>query len=568
MKNLQLLLFLSILLFSCTQKEKADLILINGNILTLDAKNPEVTAIATKGDKILAVGTEAIVNQHKSNRTKIIDLKGQLAIPGLIEGHGHYMRLGHTLMQLDLRYAKSWEEIVNMVERSVEKAKPGDWILGWGWHQDKWEKVPFQSHEGLPFHHSLSAISPDNPVMLSHTSGHGEFINGKAMEMAGITAETSNPTGGEIVRDAQGNAIGMLRESAAQLIDNVYNAYQASRPAEELEKEHRQQVALAAQEALENGITSFQDMGSSFEEVALLKTMAEEGNLPVRLYMAIHDPTEIMAEKLAEFRMVGYGNNYLTNRCIGEKVLDGALGTHGGWLLEPYIDLPHSSGFNVTPVEEIEKSAKLAVKHDYQLAIQGIGDKATRVLLDIYQRTFQENPNQSDWRWRIEHAQVIHPDDLQRFKELEVIAGIQGVFACSDGPWVASRLGEERTRERGYLWRTLIEEGIRVMNGTDPPVEDIDPIASFHCSVSRVLGNGEIFQPEQRMTREQALKSYTIDNAYAAFEEDIKGTLEVGKLADITVLSKDIMTVQETEIMDTEIVYTIVGGEVKYENKQ
>lgn len=564
MKNHYCLLLLLAILISCTQKETADLVLINGKILTLDTNNPQVAAIAAKGDRILALGTTSEIEQFKGEQTKVIDLKGQLATPGLIEGHGHYMSLGRTLMQLDLSKSKSWEDIVAKVEIAVKNAQPGDWILGWGWHQDKWEKVPFESHEGLPLHHSLSAISPDNPVMLSHTSGHGEYINAKAMEMAGITKETANPLGGEIVRDAQGNAIGMLREAAAQLIDDVYNDYEQSRPAADLEKEHRQQVALAAQEALENGITSFQDMGSSFEEVALLKTMADEGNLPVRLYMAIHDPTEIMAEKLAEFKMIGYGNNFLTNRCIGEKVLDGALGTHGAWLHEPYIDLPHSSGFNVTPVEEIEKSAELAVKHGYQMAIQGIGDKATSVLLDIYEQNFNANPNQSDWRWRIEHAQVIHPDDLKRFRDLDVIAGIQGVFACSDGPWVASRLGAARTKERGYLWRTLIDEGIRVMNGTDPPVEDIDPIASFHCSVSRVLGNGEIFQPEQRMTRAQALKSYTIDNAYAAFEENLKGTLEVGKLADITVLSKDIMTIPDEEIPDTKVVYTIVGGQIKY----
>lgn len=564
MKNHYCLLLLLAIFLSCSQKETADLILINGKILTLDTDNPQVAAIAAKGDRILALGTTSEIEQFKGEQTKVIDLKGQLATPGLIEGHGHYMSLGRTLMQLDLSKSKSWEDIVAKVEIAVKNAQPGDWILGWGWHQDKWEKVPFESHEGLPLHHSLSAISPDNPVMLSHTSGHGEYINAKAMEMAGITKETANPLGGEIVRDAQGNAIGMLREAAAQLIDDVYNDYEQSRPAADLEKEHRQQVALAAQEALENGITSFQDMGSSFEEVALLKTMADEGNLPVRLYMAIHDPTEIMAEKLAEFKMIGYGNNFLTNRCIGEKVLDGALGTHGAWLHEPYIDLPHSSGFNVTPVEEIEKSAELAVKHGYQMAIQGIGDKATSVLLDIYEQNFNANPNQSDWRWRIEHAQVIHPDDLKRFRDLDVIAGIQGVFACSDGPWVASRLGAARTKERGYLWRTLIDEGIRVMNGTDPPVEDIDPIASFHCSVSRVLGNGEIFQPEQRMTRAQALKSYTIDNAYAAFEENLKGTLEVGKLADITVLSKDIMTIPDEEIPATKVVYTIVGGQIKY----
>lgn len=565
MKNLLLLLLLFSLQLGCEQKEKAELILFNGKILTVDPSNPEVEAIATAGDRIIALGSLSEIKRYEGNNTRMIDLQGKLAIPGLIEGHGHYMRLGQTLMALDLRYAKSWEEIVEMVAEKVEEVEDGTWILGWGWHQEKWIQKPQKSYEGLPYHHELSAISLNNPVMLSHTSGHGEFINAKAMEMAGITKDTPDPEGGEIVRDEKGEALGMLRESAAKFIDDVYDAYLESRQPEDLEQEHRQQVALAAQEALENGITSFQDMGSSFEEVALLRTMASEGNLPVRLYMAIHDPAEIMEDKLEEFRMVGFGNNYLTNRCIGEKVLDGALGTHGGWLLEPYVDLPHSSGFNVTPIDEIKRSAELAVKYDYQMAIQGIGDRATRELLDIYETNFDANSDRSDWRWRIEHAQVIHPDDLQRFRDLEVIAGIQGVFACSDGPWVASRLGESRTQERGYLWRTMIDEGIRVMNGTDPPVEDIDPIASFHCSVSRVLGDGSIFAPEQRMTREQALKSYTLDNAYAAFEEDIKGSLEVGKLADITVLSKDIMTIPMEEIPETKVVYTIVGGTVKYE---
>lgn len=566
MRHYLLLSAFILLLPSCENNPTpADLILVNGKILTMDQQGSQANSIATKGDTIFAIGSQADILLYKGSSTTVIDLEGKLAIPGLIEGHGHYMRLGHTLMHLDLRYARSWSEIVDMVAKAVEATDPGEWILGWGWHQDKWDNLPNPSFEGLPFHHSLSAISPDNPVMLSHTSGHGEYINAKAMAMAKITDSTPDPEGGEIVRDEQGQAIGMLRESAATFIDNVYASYEEKRSPEDLEKQHRRQVALAGQEALENGITSFQDMGSSFEEVALLKTMAAEGNLPVRLYMAIHDPSELLAEKLAEFRMVGYGNNFLTNRCIGEKVLDGALGTHGGWLLEPYSDLPRTSGMNVTPIEEIEKSARLAVKHNYQIAIQGIGDKATRVLLDIYEQTFKDHPEQNDWRWRIEHAQVIHPDDLLRFKEMDVIAGIQGVFACSDGSWVARRLGQQRTKERGYLWRTMIDEGVRIMNGTDPPVEDIDPMASFHCSVSRVLGNGSVFAPEQRMTRQQALKSYTIDNAYAAFEEDIKGSLEVGKLADITVLSKDIMTIPDAEIPSTQIEYTIVGGQVRFQ---
>jgi predicted amidohydrolase YtcJ len=252
-------------------------------------------------------------------------------------------------------------------------------------------------------------------------------------------------------------------------------------------------------------------------------------------------------------------------RTIGEKVLDGALGTHGGWLLEPYSDLPRSVGFNVTPVEDIEASAALAVEHGYQMAIQGIGDRAARVLFDIYEKEFEKHPDESDFRWRIEHAQVIHPDDLPRFEELGVIPGIQGIFACSDGPWVVERLGEERTKERGYAFRSMIDSGAIVQNGTDPPVEEIDPIASFHCSVTRELPDGTIFLPEQAMTREQALRSYTWNNAYAAFEEDVKGSLTPGKYADVTVLTKDVLTVPDDEIRSAEIAYTIIGGEVKFE---
>jgi predicted amidohydrolase YtcJ len=223
---------------------------------------------------------------------------------------------------------------------------------------------------------------------------------------------------------------------------------------------------------------------------------------------------------------------------------------------------------NVTPVEEIEASAALAAEHDYQMAIQGIGDRAVRVLLDIYEREFGRRPDKKDFRWRIEHAQVVHPDDLPRFAKLGVIPGIQGIFACSDGPWVRDRLGEERTKERGYIYRSMIDSGAVVMNGTDPPVEEIDPLASFHCSVARELPDGTIFLPEQAMTREQALRSYTLQNAYAAFEEDVKGSLTPGKYADITVFSKDLLTIPAEEIRSAEVVYTIIGGEVKYERSE
>ena len=542
----------------------ADLVLRNGRIVTVDGQSPQVSALAIKGDRITAVGNDRDMLRFTGRKTQVIDLKGMLAIPGFIEGHGHFYSLGASLMELELRYANNWDAIISLVAEEVKKLKPGTWIIGRGWHQDKWDAKPQPNVEGLPFHHKLSAVSPQNPVFLSHTSGHGVFINKAAMQAAGISRITVDPSGGEIVRDEYGEPIGMLREYAAQPVREALAAYKAQRTLKEVEADMRRQVLLAAKNAIENGITSFQDMGSTWEELDHLKIMVEESNLPIRLYMAVQEPAVEMEEKLADYRLLGYGNNFLTIRCIGEKVLDGALGTHGGWLLEPYNDLPRSYGLNVTPIPEIRHSAELAIKHDYQLAIQGIGDRAARELFNIYEEQFNLHPEKQDHRWRIEHAQVTHPDDLPRYAALGVIPGTQGIFACSDGPWVLDRLGAERTKERGYIFRSMAESGALIMNGTDPPVEEISPIASFHCSITRKLPDGSIFQPEQRLTREQALRSYTINNAYAAFEEDIKGSITPGKLADITVLSKDIMTVPEEDIPGTEIVYTIIGGEVKY----
>lgn len=547
--------------------EPADLVLVHGKIVTVDDDVPEAEALAVREGLILAVGSDADIEPYIGDDTRVVDIDGLLAVPGLIEGHGHYMSYGASLMELDLRNARDWAHIVSMVEEAVAEAEPGEWIVGRGWHQDKWDSRPEPSVEGLPTHESLSAVSPDNPVFLSHTSGHGVFVNRRALEAAGLTRESEDPPGGEMVRDAEGNLIGMLREAAADPAREALADYRDQRSPEEIERVRRRQVQLAAEDAIRNGITSFQDMGSTFETVDLLKTMADEGNLPLRLYIALEETAEDMEDRLADYRLVDYGNGYLTVRTIGEKVLDGALGTHGGWLLEPYADLPRSVGFNVTPVEEIEASAALAMEHDYQMAIQGIGDRAVRELFDIYETEFEKHTGENDFRWRIEHAQVVHPDDLPRFAELGVIAGIQGIFACSDGPWVVDRLGEERTEERGYIFRSMIDSGAVVQNGTDPPVEPIDPIASFDCSVTRRLPDGTIFNADEAMTREQALRTYTIHNAFAAFEEDVKGSLTPGKYADVTVLSKDILTIPGDEIRTAEVLYTIIGGEVKYENR-
>ena len=542
----------------------ADLLLVNGDVVTVDDAMPRAEAVAIRGDRILAVGSTGDLLSYRTGKTEVIDVGGAMVIPGFIEGHGHYTSFGGSLLILDFRHATSFAEIVAMVGAAAADTPDGEWIVGRGWHQDKWSAREETLVEGLPVHDSLSEATPDHPVMLIHTSGHAVFVNQHAMDLVGVDGTTVPAEGGEIVLDEDGEPTGMMREAAQDVFRVAYSGHQGRRPAGVAEAELRRMITLAGEESLRHGITSFQDLGSTFAEVDLLKVMADEGALPVRLYMAFEEQAADMAGRLDEYRMIGYGNHFLTVRTIGEKVLDGALGTHGGWLLEPYADMPRSRGLNVVPVEEIEASAALAMKHGYQMAIQGIGDRAYRELLDIYEAEFAKHPDKEDLRWRIEHAQVIHPDDVARTVELGVIPAVQGIFACSDGPWVEDRLGPERTRERGYIFNTLAEAGAVPTNGTDPPVDEISPIASFHCSVTRRLPDGTLFQPQEAYSRERALYSYTMGNAIAAFEEGLKGSLTPGKLADITVLSKNLLTATDDEILDTEVVMTIVGGRVRY----
>jgi predicted amidohydrolase YtcJ len=575
MKPIRPLLLLAIVLLgACGRPDSqeadpvADLLLVNADVVTVDPALPRAEAVAIRGEFILDVGTSDALSNYRGQDTEVIDLQGQMVIPGLIEGHGHYTSFGGSLLILDFRYAKSFAEIVSMVADAAAETPAGEWIVGRGWHQDKWDTKESRLVEGLPVHDSLSEATPDHPVMLIHTSGHAVFVNQHAMSLVEVDGNTSPPPGGEIVKDANGRATGMMREAAQDIFRVAYSGHQGRRPAGVAEAELRRMITLAGEESLRHGITSFQDLGTTFAEVDLLKTMADEGNLPVRLYMAFEEQAADMAGRLDDYRMVGYGNNFLTVRTIGEKVLDGALGTHGGWLLEPYSDMPQSHGLNVVPVEEIEASARLAMEYDYQMAIQGIGDRAYRELLDIYAAEFAKHPDRTDLRWRIEHAQVIHPDDVSRTVELGVIPAVQGIFACSDGPWVEDRLGEERTRERGYIFNTLAEAGLVPTNGTDPPVDEISPIASFHCSVTRQLPDGSLFQPQEAYSRDRALYSYTMGNAIAAFEENIKGSITPGKLADITVLSQNLLTVPDEALLDTDVVMTIIDGRIRYRDGQ
>lgn len=548
---------------SDTEHAAADLVLTNGKIVTVDDTLPEAQALAVVGDTIVAVGSSDEMAEYIGPATRVIDLEGRLAIPGFIEGHGHYMGVGQAKMILDLTTVKSWDEIVAMVADAARDAEPGEWISGRGWHQEKWEATPEGSVDGVPTHHSLSQVSPDNPVYLRHASGHAAFANEAAMRQGGVSPETPNPDGGEIVHDARGEPTGLLRETAQRLVGAALDRAREQMTAEELDEEQRTQARLAAEEALSKGITSFQDAGSSFATIDLFKQLADEGNLPVRLYVMIRSSNESLAESLPDYRWIGYGNNHLTVRAI-KRTIDGALGSHGAWLLAPYEDMPTSSGLNTAPVEDVARTAALAIANDFQLNVHAIGDRANREVLDIYENAFAANPDRHDLRWRIEHAQHLNAADIPRFGSLGVIASMQGIHCTSDAPWVLKRLGAQRAEEGAYVWQKLWQSGAVVTNGTDAPVEDVDPLASFYASVSRKLTDGSVFFPDQRLTREQALQSYTRNNAFAAFEEDLKGSLTPGKLADITVLSKDIMTIPEDEIPTTDVLYTIVGGKVAY----
>ena len=556
---------LMVLCSSTAGAQAATLALINGHVVTVDSAKPEAEAVAIAGDRIIAVGTNAEVRRLVTRSTHVIDLQGRLAIPGFIEGHGHFTELGESKLVLDLTAERTWDAIVARVAAAARTAPRGTWIVGQGWHQEKWDRPPSPAIEGNPVHASLSAASPNNPVVLDHASRHARFVNAEALRLVGITNATPNPAGGEIVRDGSGAATGLLRESAQYLTDTARARSDSSRTPGEREAHARHVVELAGADALAHGITSFHDAGSSFATIDLFKRLASERALPVRLYVMVRwEPVARMDSLLDRYRMIGYGDGFLTVRTI-KRQIDGALGSNGAWLLEPYADLPRSTGLPLERPESLQRVADLALRHGYQLATHAIGDRANREVLDVYERAFTSHPGTTDVRWRIEHAQHIAPPDVPRFKRLGVIASMQGIHTVSDAPWIPSKLGPERAAAESYLFRSLWDEGVVVTNGTDTPVEAVDPIPSFYGMVSRMTKDGHVFVPSQRLTRAEALRAYTLNSAFASFSERELGSLTPGKYADVVVLSKDIMTIPEREIPTAKVEYTIVGGRVRYE---
>ena len=564
MKYLLLVLFFTTLIACSTDDTSADLIIDNANIWTVSQEQPKAASMAIKDGKVLKVGTSEEIKKLAGPETETLDAGGNFVMPGFIEGHGHFSGLGSSLQNLNFLRSKSWEEIVSMVKAKVETLEEGEWVEGRGWHQEKWETSEEAIFDGYPGHQKLSDISPDNPVVLFHASGHGLFANAKAMDMAGISKETGDPFGGRIVRDKQGNAIGMFEERAMGPIRSIYMDYLETLDKDELHQKWLEGIELAEKECLSKGITSFQDAGSSFGQIEEYTAMAEAGELDIRLWAMLRHSSERMKGKARSARVIDAGNKFFTCRAIKTEV-DGALGSYGAWLLEPYHDKQEFHGQNTTEISEVQKIADIAIESDMQLCVHAIGDRANKEVLDIIEKEQAEKADLKDARWRIEHAQHVDPADIPRFKDLGVIAAMQGIHCTSDALFAENRLGEKRAREGAYAWRSFLDAGVVIANGTDAPVEDVDPIESFYASVTRKrVDNGFEFFVEQAMTRGEAIYSYTLGNAYAAFEENDKGSLEEGKLADIVILSKDLINCQDDEIMDTKVLWTIVGGEVKY----
>lgn len=560
------LLIASALLYSCSdnaEKPTADIIIHNAEIYTADkSSSPEAfTAIAIGGDKILALGSKEQMDSLSNEHTQYHDAKGQFVMPGFIEGHGHFSGMGETLQNLNFLKDTSWQQIVKKVEDKVCDLKPGEWIYGRGWHQEKWDINPEQSHSGYPTHNTLSQISPDNPVILVHASGHSLFANAKAMELAGISVESADTVGGTIIKDDFQNPTGVFEENSMDHIKLAFNNYKKSLDAAAQTDLWYKAIELAQQECLENGITSFQDAGSKFYELDRYEQLAIEGKMNIRLWAMARHSSEEMTGKIGAYRKVDVGNGHFTCRAIKTEV-DGALGAHGAWLLEPYSDKPGFIGQNTTEISEVSKIADLAAQHNMQLCVHAIGDRANKEVLDIIEK-HKDTINSK--RWRIEHAQHLNPTDIMRFKSTGAIASMQGVHCTSDAPFVVKRLGMLRAKVGAYAWKALLNQGVTIVNGTDVPVEDIDPIKNYFATVTRTrVDNGMEFFVANKMSREQALRSYTIDAAYGAFEENQKGSLEVGKYADLILLNKNLLTCSDQEILDTKVMTTMVGGEVKY----
>lgn len=566
MKHNFFLLVLALAMSNCSYEPYYDTILYNGDIYTIDSTGSRAGSIAIVDGRIAAVFADRFPKDTALAQSSV-DMRGAFMMPGLIEGHGHFSGLGMSMVNLNLLYTRSWEEVIEKVKDRVDKLPAGTWIEGRGWHQEKWESTPMQQVLGYPIHHDLSAISPDHPVILTHASGHSLYANEAAMKASGVSVETSDPAGGLIVRNNDGEAIGVFEERAMQIIRQAHQSYLDSLSQEDLTAKWYAAIDSAQAACLRKGLTSFQDAGSKMDELERYRSMAEEGKLDLRLWAMIRHTHDEMDGVLHRYKAIDVGDGYYTCNAIKSEV-DGALGAYGAWLIDPYADKAGWTGQNTTDIYEVRRIADLALDNEMQMCVHAIGDRANRVIVDLYAGMIDQMDEGADHRWRIEHAQHLDTVDIPRIADYNIIASMQGIHCTSDAPFVEKRLGYERARYGAYPWRTLLDAGVIIANGTDAPVEDVDPLQSIYASITRKRTDGTItFFPEQSMTREEALYSYTMGNAYAARQELDKGSLEIGKMADITVLDHNLLTCPEEDILATQVLYTIVGGEIKYKRR-
>ncbi|MEY2577425.1 MAG: hypothetical protein QOI49_249 [Verrucomicrobiota bacterium] len=540
-----------------SRAETAETVFINGNVYTGNERAPHAEAIAVKAGRIVFVGTNAESKTFQKDATRVVDLAAKTVVPGLTDSHCHIFGIGEREMNLNLEGAKTLEDFLARVKERAGKTGRGKWITGRGWIETFWQPPQF------PGRGDLDKIAPDNPVFLTRADGHAAIANSAALKIAGIDRNTPNPFGGEILKDKQtGEPSGMLLDHAQELVEkNIPKSTEAER---------EQAFLLGVKREIELGWCQIQNAGSELADIASIRRALEAGKVKLRVYNAVYGPGPAAESLLREGMILNASEHRFTQRTI-KVVFDGALGSRGAALLEPYADAPETSGYLTQKESELQPMFEQALARGIQVETHAIGDRANRVILDLYERALKAVPPEKrkirEPRWRVEHAQILSAQDLPRFSKLGVIASMQPSHAISDLFFAPARLGKERLAG-AYAWQSLIKSGAIVAGGSDAPVERGEPMIEFYAAVARKSVKGfsdEGWHPEQAVSREQALKMFTAWPAYAAFEEKDKGSIEVGKLADLTVLSSDIMKVPESVILDTRCAMTVIGGEIVYE---
>ena len=533
------------------QQAPADLIVTNARIHTVDENRPFATAMAVREGRVLFVGSDRGALVHRGPQTRMLDLEGRTVIPGMTDAHVHLYGLGTALRTVDLVGTRSYQEVIDRVVARAREVPAGTWITGRGWDQNDWAEGRFPSHE------ALSRAVPDHPVYLTRVDGHASLVNARAMQLASLTAQTRDPAGGRIERAAS-------RAPTGVLVDRAMDIVSAKIPAAD-KAEVRAAVLAAIAETNRWGLTGVHDAGVSREVIDVYEELAREGRFSLRNYVMVRLDDAALDHYFARGPQSALYDGRIWIRAIKISV-DGALGSRGAALLEPYADEPAHSGLVLVPEERIREVGIRALRGGFQLNVHAIGDRGNRIVLDAFEAALREVPT-ADHRFRVEHAQILHHQDIPRFAELDVIPSMQAVHQTSDMYWAGNRLGQGRLYG-AYAWRSLLETGVVIPNGSDFPVEHVNPLLSFHASISRQDGKGWPtggWFPEQRMTREEALKSMTIWPAYAAFQEDELGSLTPGKRADFVVLDRDIMTVPREDVLGTQVLATYIGGVAVYE---